>query len=100
MNLLLLIGAAFTGLVAGVWLASARRRRKNAAHEDSETRFRRLFDDNPHMYFIADTQGRIVAVNRFGAENLGYRPEDLVGQPLTQLLLHEDQLIPREQFER
>jgi diguanylate cyclase (GGDEF)-like protein/PAS domain S-box-containing protein len=100
MNLLLLFGAAFIGLVAGIWWAGAHRRQAGATHNDSEARFKRLFDDNPHMYFIVDAGGRIIAVNRFGAEQPGYEPEELVGQPLTLLLPHEDQAIPREQFER
>ena len=55
---------------------------------DSEEKYRALYDDNPSMYFTLDAQGTILSVNRFGAEQLGYSPEDLVGQPV-ESILHE-----------
>ncbi len=46
---------------------------------DSERRYRALFDDNPSMYFMVDADGIVLSVNRFGAERLGYDPQELIG---------------------
>src|SRR5260370_27753739 len=34
------------------------------------------------MYFIVDASGTVLSVNPFGAEQLGYNVEELVGQPV------------------
>ena len=62
--------------------ASAELQRMHAEHElvESEERYRFLFDDNPTMYFTVDVRGTVLSVNRFGAEQLGYRPDELVGR--------------------
>ena len=56
---------------------------------ESEERFRVLYEDNPSMYFTVDANGVVLSVNNFGAEQLGYRPEDLVGKDVL-LVFHED----------
>jgi PAS domain S-box-containing protein len=47
---------------------------------NSERRWRDLFENNPTMYFVIDPAGAILSVNAFGAEQLGYTVDDLVGQ--------------------
>ena len=42
------------------------------------------------MYFIVDTEGKIVIVNTFGAEQLGYKVGELVGQPVLNLFYGPD----------
>ena len=56
--------------------------RKQAEKElrRSEERYRTLHDYNPAMYFTLDVNGRVLAVNQFGAEHLGYKTKELVGQ--------------------
>ena len=49
---------------------------------DSEERWRAAFESNPTMYFIVDTAGTMVSANRFGAEQLGYGLDELVGRPV------------------
>ncbi len=53
----------------------------------TDKRFRALYDDNPSMYFTLDSEGVILSVNRFGAEQLGYTAEALEGS--SYFLLHE-----------
>jgi PAS domain S-box-containing protein len=48
----------------------------------SEEQWRDVFENNPIMYFMADAAGKVMAVNPFGAEQLGYRVDELVGQPV------------------
>ncbi len=48
----------------------------------SEEQWRDVFENNPIMYFMVDAAGKVMAVNPFGAEQLGYRVDELVGQPV------------------
>src|SRR6185369_10299789 len=47
-----------------------------------------VFENNPNMYFIVDPTGAILSVNHFGAQQLGYTTEELIGRPV-EVLLHE-----------
>lgn len=71
--------------VLGVSVDVTEWRRAELALERSESRFRALFDDNPAMLVTVDGRGRIVAANRFGSGQLGYRPGELTGRPFVQL---------------
>ncbi len=42
------------------------------------------------MYFIVDAAGAVLAVNPFGARQLGYTVEELVGQPVISVFLASD----------
>ena len=57
-----------------------RRRRAEVELERSRHRFRMLYDDNPAMFLSLGREGLILSANRFGAAQLGYRVEDLVGR--------------------
>lgn len=46
----------------------------------SEFRFRDLYDKTPAMFMTVDGNGTILSVNDFGAAQLGYKPEDLIGR--------------------
>lgn len=48
------------------------------------------FDLLPIMYFIVDGVGRILAVNRIGAETLGYAREELIGRSVLDVFIEED----------
>ncbi|HEY6289045.1 MAG TPA: PAS domain S-box protein [Nitrospiraceae bacterium] len=65
------------------------RKRADAALRASEERYRALYDDTPTMYFTLATDGTVLSVNRFGAEQLGYRVEELVGHSVLGVF-HED----------
>ncbi len=71
---------------------SERKRTEEALHE-SEKRFKVLYEDNPSMYFTLDTGGKVLSVNRFGAEQLGYAPEELVGRRVLDLFHEEDREV-------
>ncbi len=53
--------------------------RAEAALKESEQRYLSFYEDNPSMYFTLCPTGRILSVNRFGAEHLGYRRDELLG---------------------
>ena len=48
----------------------------------SENKYRLLYENNLSMYFTVDTSGLVVSVNSFGAEQLGYTPNELIGELL------------------
>jgi PAS domain S-box-containing protein len=64
------------------------RKRAEEALRESEDLWKAVFENNPTMYFMVDAAGIIISVNPFGAEQLGYRADELVGRPL-QNLFHE-----------
>jgi PAS domain S-box-containing protein len=54
-------------------------RQAEAALEESEERFRMLFDHVPDAYILADMQGEIIDCNQATEELAGYGREELVG---------------------
>ena len=86
------------------WLAIVRevteRKRAEQALRDSEERFRLMYEDNPSMYFTVDAEGSVLSVNRFGAEQLGYTAEELVGRSVLDVFYEPDRDEVREQLAR
>jgi PAS domain S-box-containing protein len=60
------------------------------ALRESEERYRALYEDNPSMYFTVDPAGTVLSVNRFGAEQLGYSPAELVGRSVLEVFHPDD----------
>ncbi|MCG3118296.1 MAG: Sporulation kinase E [bacterium] len=56
----------------------------------SEVRYHALYEDNPSMYFTVDPAGQVLSVNRFGAEQLGYTAEELIGQSVLKAFCADD----------
>ncbi|MFO1351109.1 MAG: EAL domain-containing protein [Gammaproteobacteria bacterium] len=67
------------------WGLLIEREESAAALRASEQRYRALYDDTPAMFFTVNTRGTILSANQFGAEQLGYSCEELVGLPLAAL---------------
>lgn len=74
------------------------RKQAEDALRESKDRYRVLYEDNPSMYFIADSQGMILSVNRFCVEQLGYGETELVGRSVFDIFLPEDQAMAHQQF--
>ena len=60
-----------------------------AALRESEEQWKAVFENNPTMYFMLDPTGTILSVNPFGAQQLGYTTDELIGRPV-EILFHED----------
>jgi PAS domain S-box-containing protein len=67
-----------------------RRQEVESTLRDSEARYRLLYDNNPSMYFTLSPMGTVVAVNQFGATQLGYEPGDLIGQSILKVFRSEE----------
>jgi diguanylate cyclase (GGDEF)-like protein/PAS domain S-box-containing protein len=74
------------------------RKQAEEALRKSEERFRALYDNNPSMYFTVDRNGTVLSVNRFGAEQLGYTVQELLGEPVFKLHC-EDQVTALARLE-
>ena len=57
---------------------------------DSEEQWRAAFQSNPTMYFIVDAAGTIVSANTYGAQQLGYGIDELIGQPVLTVFYEQD----------
>ena len=82
-----------------VWEIHERERAERALQE-SERRYRHLYDDNPSMYFTIDRAGVVASVNEFGAAQLGYEPSELIGRPVLDVFLEEDRAEVRAHLAR
>ena len=69
---------------------SETRGRDHSALQASEERWKAVFENTPTMYFMVDQSGIILSVNPFGAEQLGYRVEELVGTPVLDVFHEAD----------
>lgn len=65
---------------------SGERDRALRAREESEERYRGLYDDTPAMLFTLDRAARIRQVNRYGADYLGYEVGQLAGRSFVEAL--------------
>lgn len=83
-------GAAIISAFAERVAAELERLRAEETLRQSEERFRALYEDNPSMYFTLTPDGNILSVNRFGAAELGYGSEELVGRSVLQVFQPAD----------
>ncbi|MCB0190974.1 MAG: PAS domain S-box protein [Anaerolineae bacterium] len=74
------------------------RKQAEEALRASEERYRALYRENPSMFFTLDTEGTIVAVNEFGAGQLGYTIAELEGRPVLDVFYEEDKAAVSERF--
>ncbi|HWR89476.1 MAG TPA: PAS domain S-box protein [Dissulfurispiraceae bacterium] len=58
--------------------------------QESEERFRSIFDDGPLGMIISDPNHRVLKVNRAFCEMLGYSEEEVVGRGIEELTFPED----------
>ncbi len=66
------------------------RKRAQEALKESEERYRALYDQTPLMYFTVDSHLRVLSVNQFGANLLGYEVSELVGASVRTVVHEED----------
>lgn len=86
--------------VVGINTDITERKQAETRLQESETRFRSLYDDSPTMFFTLDTNGIIRSLNRFGADHLGYTVRELVGTNINKLVHDEDLGQLRQQLTR
>jgi len=67
-----------------------------ASLRESEERFRRLYDEAPVGYHEIDNKGNIVRVNRTECDLLGYTRDEMLGRPVFEFLVPEEQQKARQ----
>ncbi|MEO5926519.1 MAG: sigma 54-interacting transcriptional regulator [Bryobacteraceae bacterium] len=55
---------------------------RTAELRESEERLRSLYDNTPVMMHSLDEAGRIIEINQFWLDNLGYRRSEVIGRPV------------------
>jgi len=76
------------------------RKRAEEARQELEEQWRAAFEANPTMYFIIDAAGTILSVNPMGAEQLGWRVDELIGQPVLNVFHEADRAFVQANAER
>jgi PAS domain S-box-containing protein len=66
------------------------RKRAEDALRASEEQWRAVFENNPTMYFMVDPAGTVLSVNPFGADQLGYAVDELIGEPVLKVFAEAD----------
>jgi PAS domain S-box-containing protein len=61
------------------------------ALQDSEIRYRHLYEETPAMLHSLDAQGCIVSVSHYWLEKLGYERQEVISQPLSAFLSADSQ---------
>jgi PAS domain S-box-containing protein len=75
-----------------------RRQQAESALKASEQRYQSLYEQTPFMYFTLTGDGTVLSVNHFGADQLGYRKDELIGRSILSLFDPKDQQAIREQL--
>ncbi len=73
-----------------------RSRQAEEALQRSKERFRALYDNNPLMLFTIDEYGKVLSVNQFGIDHLGYTKDQLVDKPVINVFYEEDRPLAQE----
>ena len=83
--------------VIGAAIDVTQEKQAQEALRESEEQWKAVFENNPTMYFVVDPQAaRILLVNPFGAEQLGYASDELIGQPIDVLFPEADREFARK----
>ena len=74
------------------------RQQAESALKANEQRYQSLYEHNPLMYFTLSSDGTVLSVNRFGAKQLGYDTEDLIGRSIAELFDSSEQQATLERL--
>jgi len=72
------------------------RKRAEEALRKSEEQWKAAFENNPTVYFMVDEAGTMPSVNSFGAEQLGYTVDELVGSQALDVFHESDRETARK----
>lgn len=75
-----------------------RRHGAESALKVSEQRYQSLYEQTPFMYFTLTAEGTVLSVNHFGADQLGYQKEDLIGHSIMKVFDGKDRQAVQAQL--
>lgn len=91
------------GRLIGVMISASditEQRKARMELEESEKRFRDLWENAPIAYHTADLEGKITDVNQTEAAMLGYDKEELVGKSVFELILPDHREEAEDRFRK
>jgi len=74
------------------------RNRVQLALEESQERYRELWDKAPAAYHVLNTEGTIAHVNQTELDMLGYTKDEMLGKPIFDFILREQRDDAEERF--
>jgi PAS domain S-box-containing protein len=78
-------------LLFGIFRDMSERRRAEQTQQESERRYRVLFDSNPHPMWVYDLESlSFLAVNDAAVRHYGYPPEEFLGMTVADILPPEE----------
>ena len=77
---------------------AAKRKQAEDALQESQKRYKELWDDAPVAYHMLDTGGIIKQANQTEIDMLGYRRDEMVGKPIFEFILPEQRKEAEERF--
>ena len=80
--------------------AQSAQRQAEVAREETERRFRHLFEHSLGLICVHDLQGRLVSVNPAAARSLGYETHQLEGRNLREFLAHDTRHLLEDYLDR
>ena len=89
---------AVTALLLGAAIGG--RRRVEEALQQSERRYRELFENATAIVYTADLDGRFTSFNKLGEQISGYSREELLGMSLADLAAPADMALARQMIAR
>jgi PAS domain S-box-containing protein len=86
----IMLGVIFLLLMLGLSWLVMRGRGQITALREREAHWKEIFEQDPTMHFLIDADGIVLAVNQFGASQLGHVVSELVGEPVHGLFHEAD----------
>jgi PAS domain S-box-containing protein len=83
------IAGQISGAIANARLYSELKEAKETLQKKEEE-FRELYDHAPLGYHEYDREGKITRVNKTDLDMLGYRAEEMIGQPMWKFIVEEE----------
>lgn len=77
-----------------------KRKQAEKALQESEKKYRDLYDNAPDMYHSIDKNGIIIDCNETWARMVGYKKEDIIGRHLTEFFTAESKRLFERDFPR
>ena len=90
----------FVQAVANCIAEAIERRLADEACSASQQRYRALYDDNPAMFITVSKDYRIESINNYGATQLDYRAEDIIGEPIERISHKDDRALLIENLQK
>lgn len=94
------IGIEPTGAVVLNLVSITSMKQVQAALEDNQIHYRRLFDEAPHIICLLDELGNLKENNANAHDTLGYTPDELSGMHALDLIHEDDRETARRNLEK